>query len=57
NELCKAKYSHCVVMAFRSELAKERYLAHKEHIQLKERLLRIASDIEVVDINLMTTCL
>jgi hypothetical protein len=44
-------------MAFRSELAKERYLAHKEHIQLKERLLRIASDIEVVDINLMTTCL
>lgn len=56
NESCKAKYSHCVVIDFRSELAKEeRYLVHKEHIQLKERLLEITSDIDVVDINLMAT--
>ncbi|HFF9353413.1 TPA: Dabb family protein [Escherichia coli] len=54
NESCKAKYSHCIVIDFRSELAKERYLVHKEHIQLKERLLKIASDIDVVDINLLT---
>ncbi|EAU8963677.1 hypothetical protein EKW71_22575 [Salmonella enterica] len=55
NESCKAKYSRCVVIDFRSELAKERYLVHKEHIQLKERLLEITSDIDVVDINLMAT--
>ncbi len=57
DESCKTKYSHCVVIDFRSELAKERYLVHKERIQLKERLLKMTSDIEVVDINLMTTCL
>ncbi|WP_239043206.1 Dabb family protein [Citrobacter freundii] len=51
NEDVRAGYTHCVVISFRSLIAKETYLILDEHQKLSARLRMAASDIAVADID------
>lgn len=42
-------YTHCVLMTFADEAARQRYLPHPEHDALKEVFIPLLDDIVVLD--------
>jgi hypothetical protein len=56
DELKGEGYTHCVIISFRSLIAKEMYLICREYLSLGERLCQSASRISVFDID-VSSCI